>query len=103
MLIAELKRHNSIASITLKPYTIEIKHLFDKGVISRLQDFEAIVNCLTIKLKNHIGTMLKTILESLKEDLLIGGGGSANTNIRAQISGTVLEIPVREGDQVIRK
>ena len=31
-----------------------------------------------------------------------GSGGSANTNIRAQISGTVLEIPVKEGDQVIQ-
>ena len=31
----------------------------------------------------------------------LSGGGSANTNIVAQISGTVLEIPVREGDQVI--
>ncbi len=30
------------------------------------------------------------------------GGGGANTNIRAQISGTVLEIPVKEGDQVVQ-
>ena len=29
------------------------------------------------------------------------GGASANTNVLAQISGTILEIPVREGDQVI--
>ena len=29
------------------------------------------------------------------------GGSSANTNVLAQISGTILEIPVREGDQVI--
>ena len=32
----------------------------------------------------------------------MSGGSSANTNIIAQISGTVLEIPVREGDQVIQ-
>ena len=31
----------------------------------------------------------------------LSGGSSANTNIMAQISGTILEIPVREGDQVI--
>ena len=31
-----------------------------------------------------------------------GSGGSANTNIIAQMSGTILEIPVKEGDQVIQ-
>ena len=31
-----------------------------------------------------------------------GAGGFANTDIRAQISGTILEIPVKEGDQVIQ-
>ena len=31
----------------------------------------------------------------------MSGGSSANTNIVAQIPGTILEIPVREGDQVI--
>ena len=31
----------------------------------------------------------------------LSGGGLANTNIVAQISGTILEIPVREGNQVI--
>ena len=30
-----------------------------------------------------------------------GGATSANTNIRATVSGTILEIPVKEGDQVI--
>ncbi|HUH46288.1 MAG TPA: HlyD family efflux transporter periplasmic adaptor subunit, partial [Arenibacter sp.] len=30
-----------------------------------------------------------------------GGSSIANTNIRATVSGTVLEIPVKEGDQVI--
>ena len=32
----------------------------------------------------------------------LSGGSSANTNIIAQIPGTILEIPVREGDQVIQ-
>ena len=31
-----------------------------------------------------------------------GGSASANTNIRATVSGTILEIPVEEGDQVIQ-
>ena len=31
-----------------------------------------------------------------------GGSSSANTNIRATVSGTILEIPVEEGDQVIQ-
>ncbi|MGB5319641.1 efflux RND transporter periplasmic adaptor subunit, partial [Eudoraea sp.] len=31
-----------------------------------------------------------------------GGSSSANTNIRATVTGTLLEIPVREGDQVIQ-
>jgi len=31
-----------------------------------------------------------------------GGSSSANTNIRATVSGTLLEIPVEEGDQVIQ-
>ena len=30
-----------------------------------------------------------------------GGSSTANTNIRATVTGTVLEIPVKEGDQVI--
>jgi len=30
-----------------------------------------------------------------------GGSSTANTNIRATIAGTILEIPVKEGDQVI--
>ena len=31
-----------------------------------------------------------------------GGSASANTNIRATVTGTILEIPVEEGDQVIQ-
>ena len=30
-----------------------------------------------------------------------GGAASANTNVRATVAGTVLELPVKEGDQVI--
>ena len=31
-----------------------------------------------------------------------GGSATANTNIRATVTGTILEIPVEEGDQVIQ-
>jgi HlyD family secretion protein len=74
------------------------KNLFDKGVISR-QEFENIE--LTYD-------QAKQDLKNAQNDYLIikrgsaGTGGSANTNIMAQISGTILEIPVKEGDQVIQ-
>ena len=47
-------------------------------------------------------------LENAKADFEIiklgsaGGSATANTNIRATVSGTILEIPVKEGDQVIQ-
>lgn len=74
------------------------KKLYDKGVISR-QEFEQIE--LTYN-------QTKQDLKNAENDYLIikkgsaGSGGSANTNIMAQISGTILEIPVKEGDQVIQ-
>jgi len=72
------------------------KGLFDKGVISRAE-FE------NIELTYN---QAKQDLQNAQNDYQIirrgsVGGGGANTNIRAQISGTVLEIPVKEGDQVI--
>ena len=30
-----------------------------------------------------------------------GGSATANTNIRTTVSGTVLEMPIKEGDQVV--
>ncbi|QMU65373.1 MAG: efflux RND transporter periplasmic adaptor subunit [Flavobacteriaceae bacterium] len=74
------------------------KKLFDRGVISA-SAFEA------IELTYNQATQ---DLENAKNDYQIiksgssGSGGLANTNIRAQISGTILEIPVKEGDQVIQ-
>lgn len=74
------------------------KALYDKGVISRTE-FEVIE--LTYN-------QAKQDLVNAQNDYQIirrgfaGSGGSANTNIRAQISGTILEIPVKEGDQVIQ-
>ena len=74
------------------------KNLFDKGVISRAE-FEAVE--LTYN-------QAKQDLRNAQNDYQIikkgssGSGSSANTNIIAQMSGTILEIPVKEGDQVIQ-
>jgi len=73
------------------------KKLFDKGVVAS-QDF------LTIELQYK---QAKQELENARNDYQIirvgsaGGSTTANTNIRATVNGTVLEIPVKEGDQVI--
>ncbi|SHJ59872.1 efflux RND transporter periplasmic adaptor subunit [Pseudozobellia thermophila] len=74
------------------------KALFDKGVISS-QDF----NNLQLQYDQAIQE-----LENARADYQIirlgsaGGSTSANTNIRATVDGTILEIPVEEGDQVIQ-
>jgi len=74
------------------------KALFDKGVISS-QDFN------NLKLTFDQATQE---LKNAQADYQIirkgsaGGSTSANTNIRATVSGTILEIPVKEGDQVIQ-
>ncbi len=73
------------------------KALYDKGVISR-SEFE------TIELSYN---QAKQDLQNAQNDYQIirrgsVGGGGANTNIRATVSGTILEIPVEEGDQVIQ-
>lgn len=74
------------------------KTLFEKEVISK-QDFE----------NSQLGFyQAKEALAQAENDYQIikrgsiSGGSTANTNIVAQISGTILEIPVREGDQVIQ-
>jgi HlyD family secretion protein len=74
------------------------KKLFEKGVIAR-SAYEAVE--LTYQ-------QAKQDLKNAENDYLIikkgsaGSGGAANTNIIAQMSGTILEIPVKEGDQVIQ-
>ncbi|MBT8264685.1 MAG: efflux RND transporter periplasmic adaptor subunit, partial [Muriicola sp.] len=74
------------------------KTLFDKGVISS-QDFNA------LKLRYDQAVLE---LENSRADYQIirrgsaGGSSSANTNIRATVNGTILEIPVEVGDQVIQ-
>ncbi|EGV42721.1 efflux RND transporter periplasmic adaptor subunit [Bizionia argentinensis JUB59] len=73
------------------------KSLFDKGVISK-QDFEN--SELSLNQSNESLRQAQNDFQIIRQGSL-SGGSSANTNIVAQISGTVLEIPIREGDQVI--
>lgn len=89
------------AEIALNNVKIEYnrnKSLFDKGVISS-QDF----NSLQLQFDQS-----KQELSNAQADYQIirkgsaGGSASANTNIRATVAGTILEIPVEEGDQVIQ-
>ena len=74
------------------------KQLFDKGVIARAA-YESVELAFN---------QAKQDLKNAENDYQIinkgysGSGATANTNIIAQMSGTVLEIPVKEGDQVIQ-
>ncbi len=73
------------------------KQLFEKQVISS-QEFN------TQQLRFD---QARLDLENARSDYEIiklgsaGGSATSNTNIRATVSGTILEIPVKEGDQVI--
>ena len=71
--------------------------LYDKGVISK-QDFEN--SQLSMEQNMESLRQAENDFKIIKKGTLTGGA-SANTNVLAQISGTILEIPVREGDQVI--
>ena len=87
------------AMIVMENTTIDFnrsKTLFDKGVIST-QEFNG------VQLRFN---QAKQEIVNANSDLQIiksgtAGRGTANTNIRATVSGTVLEIPVKKGDQVI--
>ncbi len=87
------------AKIVLENSDIDFKRnkkLYDKGIISN-QDF------IAIELRFN---QAKQELVNAENDLKIiqlgtAGRGSTNTNIRATVSGTVLTIPVKKGDQVI--
>ncbi len=73
------------------------KALFDKGVIAT-QDFQ------NVKLRYD---QAQQEVRNAANDLQIirqgsTGGAKAITNIRSSVAGTVLEIPVEEGDQVIQ-
>lgn len=74
------------------------KALFEKGVISQ-QDFEN--SELSYNQAKESLLQAQNDYQIIRQGSL-SGGSAANTNIIAQIPGTILEIPVREGDQVIQ-
>lgn len=74
------------------------KSLFEKGVISR-QDFEN--SELSFNQARETLSQSQSDYQIIKNGAVAGSGAAANTNIIAQISGTILEIPIREGNQVI--
>ena len=73
------------------------KSLYEKGIISNA-DF--IANELLFNQAKQDVLNAESDLKIIKEGS-IGGSNAANTDIRATVPGTVLEIPVKEGDQVI--
>lgn len=89
------------AELTLNNTKIEYernKTLYDKGVVSN-QDFisqKLAFEQAAQELKNA-----NADYQIIRRGSL-GGSTAANTNIRATVSGTILEIPVKEGDQVIQ-
>jgi len=75
------------------------KALFQKGVVSKsdFEKFELPYFQAQQDLKNA-----ESDLDIVKKGSTTGLGQLANTNILATMSGTILEIPVKEGDQVIQ-
>jgi HlyD family secretion protein len=69
----------------------------EKGILSE-RDFNAAE--LSYKQAKQELVNVENDLQIIREGST-GGDRSANTNIRATVSGTVLEVPVEEGDQVI--
>ena len=74
------------------------KKLYNNGVISKkdIEVFELAYNQAKQDLKNA-----ENDYQIIRRGFT-GSGGSANTNIRATTSGMILEIPVKEGYQVIQ-
>lgn len=73
------------------------KKLYDKGIIANAEYIS--IELQYSQAKQDV-LNAKTDLQIIREGS-VGGSSAANTNIRATVSGTVLEIPVKEGDQVI--
>lgn len=75
------------------------KSLYKKGVIARqtFEDTELNFNNAKQRLKNAYSNR-----DLIKKGTTAGLGNLANTNIRATASGTVVEVPVKKGYQVIQ-
>ena len=97
----QAKGRVSNAELALNNAKIEYdrnKTLYDKGVVSN-QDF--INQKLTFEQAEQELKNAKADYQIIRKGS-IGGSTAANTDIRATVSGTILEIPVKEGDQVIQ-
>jgi len=93
------------AQVTAAKLTVEngerqfkrAKELFQKDIISQ-QDYEDAELSFNSAKENLLAA--ENDLEILRKGS-VAGSSTANTNIRATVSGTILEIPVKLGDQVI--
>lgn len=74
------------------------KSLFEKGVISR-QEFES--SELNFDSAKQELNNAQNNLQIIQKGSAAGMGKTANTYVLAEIAGTILEIPVRKGTQVI--
>lgn len=74
------------------------KAIFDQGVISRseFQPFE-----LKLKSSNEELSAANNQLEIIRDGVSRSSGSSSNTFVKSTISGMVLDVPVKEGGQVI--
>lgn len=89
------------AKIVLENATIEYKRtkkLFETAIISQqeFQNSQLNYNRAQQDLRNA-----QSDYEIIKSGST-GGSATANTNVRATVAGTILELPVKEGDQVIQ-
>ena len=73
------------------------KKLFEKEIIS-LREFQSAELSYSRAQQDVVNA--KNDLQIIRSGSA-GGSATANTNIRATVPGTILEIPVKEGDQVI--
>ncbi len=89
---AKLRRDNAKVSFD------RTKKLYDKGVIARTQYESSELAYGTSKQDYRDALNNQQII---KKGSVSGSGKAAITNIRATIKGTILEIPVRKGHQVI--
>ncbi|MBI3518022.1 MAG: efflux RND transporter periplasmic adaptor subunit [Bacteroidetes bacterium] len=74
------------------------KALFDQGVISRsdMQAYELKINSSKVELE-----AAQNQLQIIKEGASKTSGSASNTFVKATITGMVLDVPVKEGGQVI--
>ncbi len=74
------------------------KTLFDQNVISR-SEFQALE--LRLKTSNEEMDAAQNQLQIIKEGVSKSTGATSNTFVKSTISGMVLDVPVKEGGQVI--